>query len=210
MADTTYLYVMENTYRESVKIGVAGNPEARLMQVQTGNTSLIVLRHTIEFDKRKTAEGVERLLHMYFRHERIRGEWFDIAPDDALEAYTLFANTFDGFSDNCSVMTYELTGRNDEIVNVPEMASCPCCGGTFTAKSNKIYCSSSCRAKASKQRTENWESLKPSEKAAVRYFNENSKDVNLPVRVVAKKISSNADAVSKARRYYLSGEITTN
>jgi hypothetical protein len=75
-ADTPYLYFIgDGTY---VKIGIAGNPEHRLIELQCGQprdlTILAVLpcRH---------AARLERLVHGAMTDHRARGEWFRLAPE---------------------------------------------------------------------------------------------------------------------------------
>lgn len=55
-----------------VKIGIALNPSSRLMELQTGNPYLLLLR-----GYRAGGVDLERELHKRFESWRLNGEWFD-------------------------------------------------------------------------------------------------------------------------------------
>jgi len=59
-----------------IKIGTARNVNARLDTLQIGSSEELTLLALIPGD-----EKVERKLHREFRHLRIRGEWFEPAPE---------------------------------------------------------------------------------------------------------------------------------
>jgi hypothetical protein len=64
-----------------VKVGIAGNPAARLKTLQTGNPRKLILHET--WDCHEHAAKLEGDLHELLSNERISGEWFDIAPEMA-------------------------------------------------------------------------------------------------------------------------------
>ncbi len=61
------------------KIGIAGNPQARLSNLQTSCPFAIELYATLSLP-RELAAVTEQLAHEAFESHRLQGEWFDIAP----------------------------------------------------------------------------------------------------------------------------------
>lgn len=77
--EQTFLYLMEAD--GTTKIGISGNPQNRLLQLQTGNPTPIALRYTIPLPTLDIARKLETYLHKKYDHTRTHGEWFDVAPD---------------------------------------------------------------------------------------------------------------------------------
>ena len=77
-----FLYVINDTLNENCKIGFSGNPEKRLKKLQTGNSSELILVHTVEVPENRVKD-FERQIHNELRIHRIRGEWFNIKPEFA-------------------------------------------------------------------------------------------------------------------------------
>jgi hypothetical protein len=67
------------------KIGVATTPTQRLVMLQSGNAASLVLSGAIPMS-RAEAFAVERQAHWLLRDDRLRGEWFDVSPGEALAA----------------------------------------------------------------------------------------------------------------------------
>lgn len=61
------------------KIGMAGNPQSRLSNLQTSCPFPIDLYATLNLP-RELAAVTEQLAHEAFDSHRMQGEWFDIAP----------------------------------------------------------------------------------------------------------------------------------
>jgi len=61
------------------KIGVATDPKERLSGIQVGSPFEMRLVRSKEVEN---AERVEKFLHDHFRKYHLRGEWFDIPPQD--------------------------------------------------------------------------------------------------------------------------------
>ncbi len=59
-----------------VKVGVARDPEARLAQLQTGNSLPLSIIAKMPFQSRREAMEVERSIHRKYAHHRLNGEWF--------------------------------------------------------------------------------------------------------------------------------------
>lgn len=60
----------------AVKIGIAGNVNTRLNDLQTANPEKLKLLYKLEVRNRRAAEGLESLLHERYAEDNIRGEWF--------------------------------------------------------------------------------------------------------------------------------------
>jgi DNA-binding XRE family transcriptional regulator len=67
------------------KIGVAQHLKYRLNELQTANGLQLVVAGSIEVE-RAQAVLVEHYAHYLLRASRLRGEWFDVSPDIAVEA----------------------------------------------------------------------------------------------------------------------------
>lgn len=79
-----YVYVI-GTEDGPQKIGIANNPESRRAIFQTGNPEPLMLAASVPVLKHE-ALSVERYAHWLLEGSRIRGEWFNVSPDEALEA----------------------------------------------------------------------------------------------------------------------------
>ena len=73
-----YVYLIQSgkSNNSPVKIGVAKEPEKRILELQIGNAYLLTLIGKIPAKSRKHAEYIESRLHRYFAKYHIRGEWF--------------------------------------------------------------------------------------------------------------------------------------
>lgn len=71
-----------------VKIGIAGDPQARLRDMQVGNPFPLILVAKFWTDN---ARRDERALHWALRPHRQRGEWFKVtdALEQLLKSYTV-------------------------------------------------------------------------------------------------------------------------
>lgn len=67
-----------------VKIGVASDIKRRMAAIQTSCPYKIYLVHSFEFPSREMALQVERMFHDVQASWRTSGEWFSIAPKEAL------------------------------------------------------------------------------------------------------------------------------
>ena len=84
IADKTgSVYVILNLELPRVKIGFSNNPEKRLMSLSTqGGCKLRLCYYTPPITDYKE---VEAKMHDYFRDVRIRGEWFNLSPEEAIK-----------------------------------------------------------------------------------------------------------------------------
>jgi hypothetical protein len=65
------------------KIGIASDPNKRLKQMKTGNSTIrMPLKVQVDYPA-----AVELELHTKFFDKRIAGEWFDLEPEDLFYIY---------------------------------------------------------------------------------------------------------------------------
>ena len=85
---TAYLYVI-GTKTNRQKIGFSADVEKRLSSIQTGNPEQLYIHHKIECATEKT-RPLEKKIHAELSYKRIKGEWFDMTPEEAT-SYLEFA-----------------------------------------------------------------------------------------------------------------------
>ena len=83
MSQFLYVICEQSDEPTPVKIGLSVKPERRLKQLQTGQSSQLVLFHKEEVPDEQVY-GLERAIHRDLRHKRVKGEWFLITPEDAV------------------------------------------------------------------------------------------------------------------------------
>ena len=76
-----YVYLIQSLEEGYYKIGVSKNPEKRLQQLQTGNSSELKL---ISSYPSEYADKIEKTIHNLLSHNKKEGEWFDIDLPEAL------------------------------------------------------------------------------------------------------------------------------
>lgn len=90
MTGEAYVYVMAMEEDPTIKIGLAHDPEQRLLQLQAGTPSYLYIAKQIGPMPRRDAERMEKSLHRFFRYLNARGEWFfGITPDDVVAHITI-------------------------------------------------------------------------------------------------------------------------
>lgn len=96
-----YVYLIQSLEDGRFKIGVSKNPEGRIKNLQTGNSSELKV-----FDKYLTEipTKIETVLHNGYSHCRKKGEWFEMS---LVEAFN--------FSDECKRIenTLKILKEND-------------------------------------------------------------------------------------------------
>ena len=76
-----FVYLMHDKANGFYKIGISNRPEYREHTLQSEKPS-IVLIVAKEFPIRAIAEAFEAALHKTYEKQRIRGEWFNLTPQD--------------------------------------------------------------------------------------------------------------------------------
>jgi T5orf172 domain len=83
--DWTFVYAIR-CGRYAVKIGMARDPTARMLDLQAANPQKLILEHSQQLPYRRLAETVERRIHQAFSDRHIRGEWFRASPKQCKSA----------------------------------------------------------------------------------------------------------------------------
>ena len=75
------VYLLQVGHREVYKIGYTGIDDVaqRVISLQTSNPDVISIVHTVPTNH---ASRLEKELHQRFEARRIRGEWFELTPED--------------------------------------------------------------------------------------------------------------------------------
>ena len=89
--EDTFVYVMAHSgdgiaMRAPVKIGISDNPKKRLSQIKTASPYPVVIVAAFPMPGREFAVAAEKCFHKVYRPARMNGEWFDLRPDEAVEA----------------------------------------------------------------------------------------------------------------------------
>jgi hypothetical protein len=75
-----YIYIIQSLDEGYFKIGISKNPEKRILQLQTGNSSKLKL---IDKFKSQYPNKVEKTLHNIYSSHKKEGEWFGFSLDVA-------------------------------------------------------------------------------------------------------------------------------
>src|SRR6266536_3371297 len=71
---------------ERAKIGVAGDAQKRLRELQVGSPVELKLAHAQRYPDRRDAEAVAEELYRCFDGRRVRGSWYRLTIADVREA----------------------------------------------------------------------------------------------------------------------------
>ena len=80
----THVYVISAGADGPVKIGISNSPHGRLSGFQTSSPVSLTLVHSFAMPNREIALQIEGMFHDTQKHRRVRGEWFDLKPMDAV------------------------------------------------------------------------------------------------------------------------------
>lgn len=77
----SYIYLIQSLENSRYKIGVSKNPNLRIKQLQTGNSSplKLVCKYRSEF-----AYKIEKVLQGRYSYLKKEGEWFDLTLENEL------------------------------------------------------------------------------------------------------------------------------
>lgn len=70
------IYLIQSLENGYYKIGISNNPNKRVEQLQTGNSSPLKL---IETYQSEFAHQIEKTFHRRYSHMNKNGEWFDLS-----------------------------------------------------------------------------------------------------------------------------------
>lgn len=82
--ETCYVYIMKDEKNGCHKIGISNRPEYREKTLQSDKPFIVMLQAK-EFPSRKMARAFESALHSTYSEKNIRGEWFDLSPEEVDE-----------------------------------------------------------------------------------------------------------------------------
>lgn len=77
-----FVYLIRCDFTGHYKIGIANNPNKRLKQLQTAQSSKLTLMDKYQS---KFASKIETNLHNLLRHYKLDGEWFDLSIKEVAE-----------------------------------------------------------------------------------------------------------------------------
>ena len=81
---TCFVYIMKDEKNGCHKIGISNRPEYREKTLQSDKPFIIMLKAK-EFPTRKIARAFEQALHKTYQERHVRGEWFELTPEEVKE-----------------------------------------------------------------------------------------------------------------------------
>ena len=81
--DTCYVYLMHDLSNGYHKIGISKDPQYRERTLQSEKPTIEKVCAK-EFPTRQIAEAIEAALHKSYAAKRLRGEWFNLDPEDVV------------------------------------------------------------------------------------------------------------------------------
>lgn len=113
--DSKYLYLVRESWRGMIKVGITKHLKGRLGGIQCGMPQRCEL--LAHFATRRP-RALERYIHVQFAAQRYSGEWFTLTADD-IEA---IARTHKAFVEADGVWSADMVWRADDLsVIVPDM-----------------------------------------------------------------------------------------
>lgn len=79
-----HVYIISAGESGPIKVGISHSPRARLTEFQTSSPLDLTLVHSFPMPSRDIAMDVERMFHDVQKKCRVRGEWFDLKPWEAV------------------------------------------------------------------------------------------------------------------------------
>lgn len=129
-----------------IKVGFSRDIKRRVMQLQTGNSYSLAIMGSINTYGEQEDRVIEKSLHKLHREKCVRGEWFELHPEDvinALKAYsshsfiTVGDSPFEIFSyDRKAIPEYASVW---EWGDVEHSEFCPACGWAGGLAYNENY-----------------------------------------------------------------------
>lgn len=81
--DYCYVYLMHDKRNGYHKIGISKEPKYREKTLQSEQPAIEMVCNK-RYPSRKIAEAIESALHKAYAEQRVRGEWFDLSPEDVI------------------------------------------------------------------------------------------------------------------------------
>lgn len=102
-----YVYVIQ-VASGPVKIGIAQDVRNRIEELQTANYEELQCAYSFACVSVEQSSSLEALLHRRYRAQHIRGEWFDVRPENII-ADIEFASQFGALVNGVEVKRYKYT-----------------------------------------------------------------------------------------------------
>lgn len=117
------IYIMGPKERTPVKIGHAKNVKLRLSSMNTHNWVDIFLHHVVWTAGRPMAERIERAVHanLIDRGKLIKGEWFNITPEEGEILIKLHAREARGWLKTTDIITKEIDRALDRVYRMSDI-----------------------------------------------------------------------------------------
>lgn len=98
------IYLIKSLEDGYYKVGISKNPNKRLIQLQTGNSSRLKL---VEQYKSEFAHKIEKTIHRLYSHLKKEGEWFNFS----IEEEVMFINICKKIENNILII------ENNDVIN---------------------------------------------------------------------------------------------
>lgn len=106
------------------KIGFSADPYERMARLQTSTPDQLHLAFAIWFETQKAARKVEQFSHKRLAEKKIKGEWFLVDADEAIDAIShAVADAGQRFAAHCDFIEFQRRQRQiviDEIAHREE------------------------------------------------------------------------------------------
>jgi len=90
--------IADPTFGLRVKVGTTRDVTRRLNELQTGSSTDLHLITAVAYSS-KTADEVEQMIHRKYASKNVRGEWFDLSPEDVKEITRILMINMDFYGD---------------------------------------------------------------------------------------------------------------
>lgn len=80
----SYIYAIASSPDGPTKIGISVHPARRVRQLQTGRSDILTVYYQEPIPAEK-AQLMERVIHRENRHLRLKGEWFEMPVEAAIQ-----------------------------------------------------------------------------------------------------------------------------
>jgi len=111
-----FVYILSNSDNGYLKIGVSGNVDERVKQLQTGSWA----RLSIEYRSMVCSNSfdIESTVHRKLKEKQVMGEWYDVSVSDAislieLENHQLKTPLLKAYYEDCKNQMFELDVKGD-------------------------------------------------------------------------------------------------
>ena len=103
--DDGYVYIIRSIDTNQVKIGISTNPQKRISNI----VDYVGKVRVLTVSKSNVFKSLEKELHLRFKENRIRGEWFCLTDSDILDVCKEYSFTFIDkiFNNSTNILSYK-------------------------------------------------------------------------------------------------------